>query len=416
MKMKAVIMRAFAPIINLMTCIVNLFVWRDKRIILCGAWMGDKFADNSRNLYQYLFANQEQYGLKKVIWVTRNERVYNILKKSGYEVYMMHSMKSIYYHFKAGVYIICNIGFYVSGYAGDTMGHLAGHALKIFTCHGIPLKAGKSTGQNTKEAGIKGRIIYTLRTSPLFCAIFTPGHWDKAYYLSTGQECTRRCAVVRGISETQFIETGYPRDCMDIMYLSREKEIISFIRKSKSDKIILYVPTFREHGKVPNPTDDLQFLSFINESGYLWIEKPHFASKNFGADIKKESNNILRLEEDFDINVILPEISLLVTDYSSACYDAIAHQKPVLYYAPDYEYYLYEERGFVCDYKEFTNNCFSATPAELKNYINTFFNDPKYEKYIKNRVNDLRKEMFDDLSFSEEIIVKKIGERLGIFC
>lgn len=413
MKIKAIVVRVFSPIINFLTFIVNIFVWRDKQIVLCGAWMGEKFADNSRNLYQYLFINKEQYRLKKVIWVTRNEKVHSILKKSGYEVYKMHSIKSIYYHFKAGVYIVCNIGFYVNGYTGDTMGHLAGHAIKINTWHGIPLKAGKSTGQNVEGAGFKGKFIYSLRTSPLFCSVFTPGHWDKAYYLSTGQECTRRCAIFQGVSEKRFIDTGYPRHCIDIEYLSREeKEIISFIRKS--DKIILYVPTFREHGKVPHPMDDLQFITFINENGYLWIEKPHSATKSFGNNIR-ESKNILRLEADFDINVIIPEISLLVTDYSSTCYDAIAHQKPVLYYAPDYEHYLYEERGFLCNYEEFTKNCLSVTSEELKKCINTFFTDLEYEKYIKNRVNSLRAEMFDDLSFSEEHILKKIGERLDIF-
>lgn len=52
---------------------------RNKRIVLVGAWMGTKFADNSRYLYQYLFANKKKLGLKKVIWITRNKDVNELL-------------------------------------------------------------------------------------------------------------------------------------------------------------------------------------------------------------------------------------------------------------------------------------------------------------------------------------------------
>lgn len=410
--MTAVLLRGLAPLINILTDAINIFIRRDKRILLCGAWMGERFADNSRFLFQYLFQNQEQYGIQKIVWVTRNINVYELLTKLGYEVYMMHSLKSIYYHLKAGTYIVCNLGFGVKGYYGDTMGHLAGHAIKINTWHGIPIKAGKSTSDNIKMNGLKSKIIYTLRTSQLFCSIFTPGHWDKAFYLSTGHKCTQRCSAFLNVDKKYFIEIGYPRDCITQEHLTeKESKILSYI--STFEKTLLYVPTFREHGTVSHPLENLTFNQFIEDSGYLWIEKSHPAMDEY-TNKEKNARHILYLESDFDINVILSKITLLITDYSSVCFDAIAYNKPVLYYASDYKYYLCKERGFLCDYKSFAGKNLSTTIEELKEQIIKYFEDNDYKKYTLQQTMALKKEMFDYLDCSEKNIVEKMCEQLNI--
>ena len=58
---------------------------RDDSIVLIGAWFGNKFADNSRYLFQYLDKNKEELGLTHVVWVTRNKDTYSILKNMNYE-------------------------------------------------------------------------------------------------------------------------------------------------------------------------------------------------------------------------------------------------------------------------------------------------------------------------------------------
>lgn len=412
-KMNAVLFRGLAPLINLLTDTINVFIKRDKKVILCGAWMGEKFADNSRFLYQHLLINREKYGIKKIIWVTRSIKIYTILNELGYEVYMMHSLKSGYYHFKAGIYIICNMGFNVKGYKGDTMGHLAGHAIKINTWHGIPIKAGKSTNDNKKNTSIKSQILYKIRTNSLFCSIFTPGHWDKAFYLSTGSECTRRCSIFTGVDKNNFIETGYPRDCITQDYLM-DKEINIISRIESFEKVLLYVPTFREHSELSYPLENIEFKQFIERNGYLWIEKSHPAMDLFMGDTGN-AECFLHLESDFDINVIMPKITVLITDYSSVCFDAIAYGKPVLYYAPDYEYYLHEERGFLCDYKEFTGKNLSFTIDELRKQILDFFSDSKFEQYTLQRIAVAKSELFDCSQYNENSIVETLHRQLNIF-
>ena len=52
---------------NIITIFFNLFIKRDKKIWLFGAWMGDTFSDNPRFLFQFLHCNKNQYGIKSCI-------------------------------------------------------------------------------------------------------------------------------------------------------------------------------------------------------------------------------------------------------------------------------------------------------------------------------------------------------------
>ena len=393
MKRIYIIIRIFAPIINLLTDIVNIFIWRDKKIILFGSWMGNRFADNSRYLFQHMSDYKEQYKFKKVIWVTRNKTIYKTLKSMGYDTYMMYSLQSIYYHFKAGVHIICNQSYPVKGYAGDIMGQLSGRAIKINMWHGIPLKAGKSTGENIKKNGLLGQIRFYLKTNSVFNFVFSPGHWNKAYYFSTGKECTRRLAVFLGVNEKQFLNVGYPRTCKLERYLDEEKGIISKIRSYS--KTILFVPTFRENGDVPHPLDSLEILEYIKNNDILWIEKPHSALKEEKIyDLCKK--NIMNLNGNFDINSILPEISLLITDYSSVCYDAMAYSKPVLFYDADYNHYLNDERGFLCDYKAEVRGIEADSSEKLLDLIKKFWEDSSFRIEVLNKVEFEKKRLYDE--------------------
>ena len=67
MKLNYLLIRAFAPLINLLVFIANLFIRRDKKVLLFGSWMGNRFADNSRFLFQHLAAHRDAYGLKHIV-------------------------------------------------------------------------------------------------------------------------------------------------------------------------------------------------------------------------------------------------------------------------------------------------------------------------------------------------------------
>jgi CDP-glycerol glycerophosphotransferase (TagB/SpsB family) len=215
-----------------------------------------------------------------------------------------------------------------------------------------------------------------------------------------------------GFDEKWFIESGYPRNSKLSKLFLEEQAVVDEIRKATVS--ILYAPTFRENGDVPHPLSEACLREFLAEHGYLWIEKPHSAAKNT-VNIESLDGNILYLDKNFDINVILPEISLLVSDYSSTVYDAYAFDKPVIFYAPDYQHYMTNERGFVCDYKELVSGFEAMTVQELVNRLELSTSDSGYKQKLADKV---RKEKDLTLCDNKEDmgeVFATIHKRLGVF-
>lgn len=337
-KLKSLCYHVKALLLNILTCFLNLFIRRDDSVWVFGSWMGKRFADNSRYLFQYLSEEGSKYGIQKTIWITRNREVLGELRLLGYNVFLAKSAKGIYYHLKAGVHVVCNMAYTNGRYEGDINGNLSSGAVKIQLWHGFPIKA------NVKKTG----DIKPLRARSFLYRLTLPGRWSETQYVvSTSKECSKRYRKWFSDDELRTIECGYPRNCSCLQYTNREKEILAQVTKHK--KSILYLPTFRD-GKVSfeHPLTNSHLVEWLNENDILWVEKPHLVSTMgdfFGKVSDSAQTILLRLEGDFDVNVLLPIVSLVVTDYSSVSVDAIYFNRPVVYYIPDFDQYCGSDRG-----------------------------------------------------------------------
>lgn len=324
--------------------------------------MGETFSDNSRFLYQYLHYHSD----KKMIWVTRNDEIVKELSEKGYQVYQMHSAMSYYYHFKAGVHIVCNVPFKTKEHKGDILGELSLFSRRIQLWHGIPLKGigniSSKKVQNEKVNVIR-KISSLLKSSKIYRHLINVGGgWDDYTLLATSDLVADIFSEAFGNNKKLCVSL-YPRNCECIEYLSNEKEMLENI---KNKKTILYVPTFREKNTdVLHPLMDANFKEFIRKEEYLWIEKRHLAdSKKFNVDANNDIEEIL-LPSAFDLNILVPKVDVLITDYSSICFDFIFFNKPVQYFVPDFDFYLLKERGFSLDFEEYTAGWISKTISEL---------------------------------------------------
>lgn len=107
---------------NVSMYIKSLFWKKDDAIVLFGSWFGDRFADTTRYLYQYVSENKEKLGFKNVVWVTRKNDICNMLNSMGYECYMMNSKEALYYHKVAKYHIISNTPLDDGDIKGDDKG------------------------------------------------------------------------------------------------------------------------------------------------------------------------------------------------------------------------------------------------------------------------------------------------------
>lgn len=221
---------------------------------------------------------------------------------------------------------------------------------------------------------------------------------------------------------------GYPDSNLIYSGFARFDTLID---KSKDKKIIAIIPTWRnwlgretnilakqvdfketEYYKNWNGLiNDKKFIKTIEENNVEVIFYPHIQMQKYLKYFDKTSDNIRIVDiNNLEIQDLLKEASLLITDYSSVYFDFAYMDKPVIYYQFDYEeyrkrqmpegYFNYEQDGFgpICQnknevYKEldlYIKNAFKQKQVYLNRH-NKFFlkrdnkNCERIYEFIKNR-------------------------------
>ena len=390
---RKVLKKLYIVLWNVFHEFIYLFIKRDKTIVLFGGWFGYRFSDNPRALYQYLSKNKQELGLTHVVWVTRNQALQSELTEKGYEAYMIDSEESIYYHKRAGYHLICNSSLYNDDMLpGDILPQYSNGAKKINLWHGLGGIKGVNYASGAylknKEKHPKKTAILEFIVSRKWYRIFVEqiGGWGNCKYLSTTPFQTEIFQQYFLKSKEYFVEAGYPRNARCLEYLEEEKGIIEFLSQKKNR--ILYAPTFRDDSSnYINPVKSDSFCKMLQEKDVLWIQKAHGAKeeKNYSVDI--ETSSILYIPSTFDINIVLPFVDLVVTDYSSVAWDALYHKKPISYYVPDFSYYRDSDRGFILEPEEFMFGQISYTLEELEAAIGSYKDN--YDAFLPSNLTEL---------------------------
>ena len=382
---------------------------RRNDVILVGAWMGTKFADNSRYLYQYLFQNRKKLGLKKVIWVTGNSKVNKELNNLGYKSCVIGSEESNYWHSRAGVHIICNQMDAIPGFIPDIDTKLSFGAKKVNLWQGVGgIKAvGNASNDNKASAAARGSIYSAVLNSSFYKYWMSPGGWSNQYVLATGKGPSKAMLAYMGCSPDRIFISGYPRNCECLKYLPEEE---AFIEKLKSYfGSILYLPTFRsDDSAYIHPLKDERIRSFLKEKNILWIEKPHTADVK-GDAVVAEDTNICNLDPSFDINTIYDKVSCVMTDYSSVAFDAVYHRKPLIMYCPDIDKFRHGDVGFLIDFEGYFRDELCEELDSTYLLIQNIFEDP--DTFLTERKDSywkINEYAFDNKSYTYEEIWRDI--------
>ena len=184
-----------------------------------------------------------------------------------------------------------------------------------------------------------------------------------------------------GVEKEKIIPCGIPEsDCFI------EKRNVGKFRKDfsvdKNKKIVLYAPTFRE-----NEEDDKNVLK-------------NFSCERFVTELSEEYQLVVRLHPQIhtdkravtgainatgydDLNALLLDSDILVTDYSSICMEFAYTDKPMIFYAYDLEKYT-DERDFYFDYEKYVPGKIVKNMDELISAIqNNDFENEKTKEFKK---------------------------------
>lgn len=191
------------------------------------------------------------------------------------------------------------------------------------------------------------------------------------FFITTSDFCSWTVSCAHAITLSRLLPLGFPRD--DVFYggkVNVTKDDLSRVLGFSPEHIICYTPTHRdfenqnrrlfEKESVKGRTlfgnksveDDAPLETLLEETNSIIIAKAHYAQESSVVN-KFKGKRILYFDElKAQININLHEIykmsDLLITDYSSAFYDFLCLDRPVLYYMYDYDKYI-ETRGLWID-------------------------------------------------------------------
>ncbi len=180
------------------------------------------------------------------------------------------------------------------------------------------------------------------------------------------------------------LEYGHPRN--DIFF----RETASIARRIKEqlgipfdNKIVLYVPTFRDLGGYPSEGLDCPALmkSLRTRFGGTWSFLIRLHPRMSASDITLDISTVTDVTEYPDIQELLAAADVVITDYSSCIFDFLLSQKPGFLYAPDHNKYN-EMRGF---YYPLTDTPFPVADnnKELQSCILSF-HEESYKLAVQN--------------------------------
>ncbi|MFJ5093308.1 CDP-glycerol glycerophosphotransferase family protein [Streptomyces sp. NPDC088557] len=233
----------------------------------------------------------------------------------------------------------------------------------IQTWHGTALKRMGFDEPNTKSRGLAAQASFQQALD----------RFD--HFLIRGEHDRRTLAKGFRLRDEVLLPVGYPRN--DGLVRARQEEAGTGHRErgalaaelgiDPEKKVLLYAPTFRASagGKVrafQAPFDVEEFAERFGDTHTLLIRTHYLNSVTLPPSVR---GRVVDVSSHHDITPLLALADGLITDYSSVMFDYGLLDRPMIFFAYDYEEYAQENRGTYFDLKERAPGPVVATEDEL---------------------------------------------------
>jgi len=362
--------------LNYVSFIITTLIPVRKNLVLFTGTSISTYNESARYLYEYLLKNENI----SVVWITNSKIVCDYLDNLGYPVVKHKSFNGLWHYIRSGVIVFTGTSY------PNLFKFVGKSTIKICLYHGMGPRSTNSVD------GIMSRDpLDVLRK------------YHKFDYFNFTSKYTN--TVVGRLQfllpENKRVIFGLPR--CDHLF-SKDKVEESRINKNQlrklnyvideSTKCILYSPTWRSDvNSISFPLSEINdfnvytFDQWLKENNILFLISVHPHMENL--EDFSDCTNIQYINHNplIDINQLLPEMDLLITDYSSIATDYMLMDRPVIYVMPDYDYYLYDF-GLLEDMRDNLPGLESKNMSDLQDHIVRSLKDPhkmqsERKKYLK---------------------------------
>lgn len=316
---------------------------RNKRKYAFGSFRG-AFNDNAKHLFIYASRHCKEIHC---FWLSPNRATVDMVRGFGLEAYWTFSLKGVWLALTSKYW-------FVNSYTNDIFFSFSGRATVINLWHGLTIKR--------IEFGItSGDLADRYVRKTLKERFYHPQVYRKPnYVLSSSHYQSVIFAKDFRIPEDRCLEFGYPRNYLLCRTFEDRMKFASKYEPEQTRQIMrilncynksyIYMPTWRDSQR--NVFVQSMNLKALNEvlvaRNELMLLKPHANTIVDGVD---SFSNIILLDNKLDIYSILPEVDVLISDYSSIIQDfLLMPRKGLILYIYDYNDYAFG-RDFEIDYE-----------------------------------------------------------------
>ena len=318
----------------------------DDKLIMFSSFMGKKYGDSPRAIYEYMRTRPE-FDDYRFVWAFRYPDNFRFLEQNPRTSVLKTNSDEHYKVYATAKYWVVN------SRVPDIIGK-KDDQVYLQCWHGTPLKRLgfdiEVKGQNAK---------YTVNELTSKYAIDGKKY---TYMTSPSAFCTEKFISAFGLDrigrENIVIEEGYPRNDFLSNYTEEDVARIKEQLGLPTDKkLILYAPTWRDnqYNAVDGYTlkEDMDFNLMREKLGdeYVILYRAHyFVANNF--DFSKYEGFVYNVCDHDEINDLYVVADMLITDYSSVFFDYAILKRPIIFYMYDLEFYRDEVRGFYISFDE----------------------------------------------------------------
>lgn len=318
---------------------------RDNHLWLFSAWEGEKYADNSKYLFEYMLSAHPEI---QCIWQTRSESIFMMLKKEGKPVQLIGTKEATETQRKAGVVLYTN-GLDDFGDFPDIYG-----ATIVALWHGAGFKKGYR--MLYKSESIIKRLLSSMRWS-----FFSWVSRDITIVTSEYHK-NQMIAYFDLPANSTILVAGQARNDVFAEKPRIEEVIITrqILDKIGDKTLLLYMPTFRENSKniimqIEKIFESEELEEILKRNNAALVVKLHYL--NQGQLGSRESKILLNDSDVLDSQKLLACADFMITDYSSCTVDFALTHRPILYCLLDWDEYHAEEKMMPETLKACEINC-----------------------------------------------------------
>lgn len=366
------------------------FVPKQKKLVLCTAWFGQKYIDNPKYVYEFLLEHSDY----NVVWMTHSHVIYNQLRKEGKPVAFFNTLHGIILQIRAqAIFSTVQLSEFNSFFLSKV--------IHIDLGHGHPIK----------DSGAKSWDSYVFKVESMYLK------HNYFHAICASQFAAEKLLeIVPTLNINNVFISDSPRNDVFVnknLQKGKNQVVLDF---KKGRKAIVYMPTQRSSGNKYMHMDKIlplkEIQSICEKYNCVFIIKKHFYHRNETEQLDGYSN-ILDITniDNIDPQVLLCQADILITDYSACYIDFMLLNRPMLFYQYDFDDFQLNERSLYFPFKSLNIAPIAYNHNELiYSLINIISSEN--DEFCKNR-NSFAPTYFANLKQKDGCLkVKKILDKL----